>query len=388
MIQDFDEVVNRCGTDSIKWCYYPPDALPLWVADMDFRAPEPVIQALQRRVEHGVFGYGAEPRELREVLVARLQERYGWRVPPEALLFLPGVVRGFNLACQAVITPGDGVLVQTPAYPPILHASPNAECTRDEMELTLGSDGSYGLDMERFEGTISPRTRVFLLCNPHNPVGRVFTRKELERMAELCLKHEVVIVSDEIHCEFVYPGHNHIPIASLSPEVEKQTITLLAPSKTYNIAGLHCAVGVVPNAELRKSLKAAQKGLVDEPDILSYTAALAAYRDGQPWLDQLLAYLRSNRDLTYDYVRQHMPGVSMALPEGTYLAWLDCRKAGIPGDPQKFFLERAHVALNAGPDYGRGGEGFLRLNFGCPRSILLQALERMERALHEAKGDA
>jgi cystathionine beta-lyase len=388
VIHDFEQVINRCGTDSVKWCHFPPEALPLWVADMDFRAPEPVIQVLQRRVEHGVFGYGAEPCELRDVLVARLQAKYGWRVAPDTLIFLPGVVRGFNLACQALTTPGDGVMLQTPAYPPILHAPSNAQCTSDEMELTRSSDGSYTVDFERFEATMSPRTRIFLLCNPHNPVGRVFTRPELECMAELCLKNQVIIVSDEIHCEFVYPGHSHIPIAALSPEVEQHTITLLAPSKTYNIAGLHCAVAVVPNEHLRETLKASHRGLLGEPDILSYTATLAAYRDCQGWLDDLLVYLRANRDFAYEYIQQSMSGVSMVRPEGTYLAWLDCCRADISGNPQRFFLERANVALNDGADYGRGGEGFVRLNFGCPRTTLLQALERMEQALREAKGEA
>ena len=381
MSYDFDQIIDRCGTDSEKWCEYPEDALPLWVADMDFRSPEPVIGALRQRVEHGVFGYGVEPPQLREVIVARLQERYGWRVLPEALLFLPGVIRGFNLACQALASPGDGVLVQIPAYPPILDAPANADCTRDEMELTQGPDGRYAIDFDAFEGTITQRTRVFILCNPHNPVGRVFTREELERMAEICLRHNVVICSDEIHCDFVYPGQRHIPIGSLDAEVGEHTITLMAPSKTYNIAGLHFGVAIVPNEELREKLCAARRGVVGGPDILSYTAALAAYREGQPWLDKVLRYLEANRDFTFEYVRDHLPGISMAKPEGTYLAWLDCRQAGIPGNPQEFFLENAQVALNDGPEYGKGGEGFVRLNFGCPRSTLAEALCRMTGAL-------
>jgi cystathionine beta-lyase len=381
MPYNFDRCVDRCGTDSAKWCEYPEEALPLWVADMDFRSPEPVIRALHQRVEHGVFGYGVEPPELREVIVARLQELYGWLVSPEALLFLPGVIRGFNLACHALASPGDGVLVQTPAYPPILDAPANARCTRDEMELTQGPDGRYVIDFDAFERTITARTRVFILCSPHNPVGRVFGPEELECMAEICLRHNVVICSDEIHCDFVHRGNRHIPIGCLSPEVEERTITLMAPSKTYNIAGLHFGVAIVPNEELREKLRAEKRGLVGRPDILSYTAALAAYREGQPWLDKVLRYLEANRDFTCEYVRDHLPGISMAKPEGTYLAWLDCRQAGIPGNPHKFFLEKARVALNDGPDYGGGGEGFVRLNFGCPRVTLAEALHRMEEAL-------
>jgi len=381
MSYDFDQIIDRYGTDSEKWCEYPEEALPLWVADMDFRSPEPVIRALRERVEHGVFGYGIEPPQLREVIVARMQELYNWQVSPDALLFLPGVVNGFNLACQALTSPGDGVLLQTPAYPPILRAPANADCTRDEMELTRGADGRYVIDFDAFEGTITDRTRVFILCNPHNPVGRVFTREELERMAEICLRHNVVICSDEIHCDFVYHGSRHIPIASLDAEVAERTITLMAPSKTYNIAGLHFALAVVPNQELRDKLRAAKKGLVGEPDILSYTAALAAYRDGQPWLDKLLRYLEANRDFILRYVCDHLPGITVGKPEGTYLAWLDCHQAGIPGNPHKFFLEKAKVALNDGLDYGKGGERFVRLNFGCPRATLADALQRMAEAL-------
>jgi cystathionine beta-lyase len=378
MPYDFDCIVDRCGTDSVKWCYYPPDALPLWVADMDFRSPEPVIAALHERVQHGVFGYGKEPSELRAVLVERLQRLYGWQVAPEWLVFLPGVVIGFNLVCRAFASPGDGVLLQTPAYPPILSAPQNAGCTRDEMELTCQANGQYTVDLDLFERTITDRTRIFILCNPHNPVGRVFTREELQRMADICLRHNLIICSDEIHCDFVYHGEEHIPIAALDPEVAANSITLMAPSKTFNIAGLHFAVGIVPNEEQRKRLCAAKSGLVHEPDILGYTAALAAYRDGQPWLDELMRYLEANRDFTVGYVNERLPGIHVARPEGTYLAWLDCRQAGIPGNPQKFFLEQAKVALNDGPDYGQGGEGFLRLNFGCPRSTLVEALRRME----------
>ncbi len=379
---NFDQIIDRCGTDSVKWCYYPQDALPLWVADMDFRSPDAVIRALHERVEHGVFGYGVELPELREVVMERLERLYGWNVKAEELVFLPGVVPGFNLACQALSSPGDGVLVQTPAYPPILSAPANAGCSRDEMRLMPDSDGRHLIDFDLFEETITRKTRVFILCNPHNPVGRVFTQRELERMAEICLRHKVVICSDEIHCDFVYRGHHHIPIGSLSAEVADQTITLLAPSKTFNIAGLHFAVAVVPNGELREKLCAARRGVVGEPDILSCTAALAAYRNGQDWLDQLMGYLQSNRDFTFDFVQERLPGISMSLPEGTYLAWLDCRDAGIPGNLHEFFLQKAKVAVNDGPDYGNGGEGFVRLNFGCARSTLADALQKMERALN------
>ena len=381
MICDFDQCVTRLGSDSLKWCQYDEQVLPLWIADMDFLSPLAVREALQRRVEHGVFGYAVEPPELRQVVIERLWRLYRWEVAPEWLLFLPGVVLGFNLTCNAFAAPEDDVLIQTPAYPPMLCAPGNAGCINNETPLTRQDDGSYVTDLDAFEAAITPRTRVFILCNPQNPVGRVFTAEELQHIAEICLRHNLVICSDEIHADFVYSGYRHVPIASLSPEIAARTITLLAPSKTYNIPGLHFAVAVVPSEEVRHTLRAASRGLVMEPDILSFTAALAAYRDCQPWLEELLRYLEENRDLTLRYVREHLPGVQACMPEGTFLAWLDCRAAGIPGNAQQFFLERARVALNHGLDYGKPGEGFVRLNFGCPRATLTDALGRMRDAM-------
>jgi cystathionine beta-lyase len=378
---ELDQRIDRRRFESIKWHRYDRDVLPMWVADMDFRSPEPVIEALRERVEHGVFGYGAAPPELREVIVARLERLYGWRVLPEELMFLPGVVTGFNLVCHAVASPDQGVLIQTPVYYPILYAPADAGLTNDEMELTRGANGQYEIDFDLFEDTITDRTRVFILCNPHNPVGRVFRREELARMAEICLRQDIVICSDEIHGDLVFDGHEHRPIASLAPEIAEQTVTLMAPSKTYNIAGLKCSVAIVQNPALREKLKTTRAGLISGVNVLGYAAALAAYRDGEPWLDDVLQYLEANRGFLLRYVNSELSGVGMAAPEGTYLAWLDCREAGIPGNPHQFFLEQAKVAVNDGAVFGQGGEGFVRLNFGCPRSMLVEALERMKRAL-------
>ncbi len=380
MTYDFDELIDRHCTESAKWHRYDRDVLPMWVADMDFRSPEPVIQALRERVDHGVFGYGTEPPELREVVVDRLADLYDWQVSSEDLIFVPGVVTGFNLACWAVTSPADGVLMQTPAYPPILDAPPNARLAPDGMELTRQPDGRYTVDFAALGEAITERTRIFILCNPQNPVGRVFQRDELERMAAICLRHNIVICSDEIHCDLVFQGKRHLPIASLDPEIASQTITLMAPSKTYNMAGLHCSVAIVQNPELRASLKAARAGLVPDVNIMGYVAALAAYRDGQPWLDHLLTYLESNLDYLVQAV-DDLPGINMARPEATHLGWLDCLQSGIPGNPHRFFLQEAKVALNDGSTFGKGGEGFVRLNFGCPRATLVEALDRIQSAL-------
>jgi cystathionine beta-lyase len=382
MSYDFDGVIDRLQTESHKWHKYPSDVLPLWVADMDFRSPEPVIRALRERVEHGVFGYGLEQPEFYEVFLDRLQKRYGWRVSRDAILLIPGVIPGFNVACRALTTPGDGLLLQTPMYPPILRVPENVGLSSDEMELSHPADGRYVIDFDRFETAIRERTRVFLLCNPHNPVGRVYRREELTRMAEICLRRGLWICADEIHCELTFSGQQHVPIASLDPEIADCTVTLMAPSKTFNLAGLKCSVAIIPNAALREKFVAAQADMVRAVNILGYTAALAAYRDGQPWLDELLRYLETNRDLVVEFARSRMRGVRMAPPEATYLAWLDCREVELPGDdPYSFFLEQARVALNDGKAFGRGGQGFVRLNFGCPRATLTQALERMAAAL-------
>ncbi|MBC8264122.1 MAG: pyridoxal phosphate-dependent aminotransferase, partial [Anaerolineales bacterium] len=367
MAYDFDQRIDRRRSESAKWHRYDEDVLPMWLADMDFRSPAPVIQALHERVEHGVFGYSWPPPELRQVIVERLQRLYGWQVSPEALVFVPGVVTGFNLACHAVTSPDDGVLIQTPAYWPILRVPAGVGLASDEMELTLRPDGRYEIDLGAFERAITDRTRIFILCNPHNPIGRVFRREELEQMAEICLRHDIIICSDEIHCDLVFPGSRHLPIASLAPEIADQTITLMAPSKTFNLPGLKCSVAIVQNPELRKKLESTHTGLVHGVNVMGYTAALAAYRDGQAWLDEVLRYLEANLDFLLQYVEAHLPGVTMSRPEGAYLAWLNCREAGIPGNPHEFFLQQARVAVTDGAIFGRGGEGFVRLNFACPR---------------------
>lgn len=383
---NLDHVIERRGTDSLKWNRFKQDIIPLWVADMDFPSPEPVINALRQRVEHGVFGYGTEPAGLRSAIRDRLLRLYNWEVGLDDFLFLPGTVVGLNLACRAVGDTGDGVLIQTPIYPPFLSVPQNAKRRAAIAPLTLTESG-YKIDFHASEKAITPRTRLFLLCNPHNPTGRVFTRGELERLAEICITHDLVICSDEIHQDFVYEGHRHTPIAALGTEVAERTITLLSPSKTYNIAGLHFSVALVTNPELRTRVKAAGAGFVDDPvDILSYVAGLAAYSEGDDWLEQVLAYLHSNRNMVMSYVRENLPGVTAFEPEGTYLAWLDCREAGIGDNPAKFFLEEAKVALSKGDLFGEEGKGFARLNFGCSRIMLQEALEQMKNALVRCTG--
>jgi cystathionine beta-lyase len=313
-----------------------------------------------------------------------MAQRYKWNIRPQDVVFVPGVVPALNLACHTVAAGGGAVLVQPPVYPPILSSPRNAGLQRQEAPLAIGSDGRYRIDWDGFASAIGPDTRMFILCNPHNPVGRVFSRDELLRMAELCLSNGVTICSDEIHSDLLFRGHEHIPVASLDPEIADRTITLIAPSKTFNLAGLQCAFAIVPNPELRRSFQAAREGLVPWVNVMGLIGAAAAYREGQPWLDQLLPYLEANRDFLWDFVSRNLPGIAMSKPEGTYLAWLDCRGSGLE-DPYEFFLTHARVALSRGSSFGKGGLGFARLNFGCPRSILLEALGRMKEALDSSR---
>lgn len=373
--------VNRQGSDSVKWGLNGDDVLPLWVADTDFAAPDAVIQALRQRVEHAVFGYPLDPPELAEVVVERMMRRYGWQLSAKDMLFVPGVVPGFNLAVQAVTHAGESMVVQPPVYPPILAAAENAGAVGIHNMLVRAADGSYSVDFEAFEAGLKPDTRCFLLCNPHNPVGKVFTRSELEHLAEICLKHDLVIISDEIHSDLVYSGQTHIPIASLSREVAERTVTLIAPSKTFNIAGLESAVLICQNRSLLKRINHSRRGLMGGVNLMGLAAAVAAYRDGDDWLSEMMKVFAANRDFLEGFLQDRMPLLKMRKPDATYLAWMDCENLGLSEPPADFFLRKARVALNRGADFGAGGENFVRLNFGCSGATLRAALKRMETAL-------
>jgi len=381
---DFDTVIERRGSGSAKWEYYDADVLPLWVADMDFRSPEPVIDALRKRVEHGFFGYDFPTTALRETLCAAMLRRYGWHVLPEQIVFLPSLVTGINAVCRAVAEPGASVIMQTPVYPPFLTAPPNHYLRAISVPLPLHATEhtiSYGVDFDAFEAAIEPSTRLFLLCHPHNPTGVSYSREELARYAEICARHKLIICSDEIHCDLLLGGATHTPLASVSPEISEHTITLMAPSKTFNLPGLKSSFAIVQNADLRKRLEKACEGIVPFVNLFGLTALGVAYRDCDDWLSALRAYLTANRDALATYIAEELPMLRTTVPDATYLAWFDCREAGIEGSPFKFFLEKARVALSDGASFGAGGEGFVRLNFGCPRSLLFEALDRMKKAL-------
>lgn len=384
MTFDFNHIIDRRRTDCIKWTRYGSDVLPAWIADMDFAAPEPILQALHQRIDHGIFGYENPSLSLKETIVAWLARRHAWKITPDDIVFLPGLVSGLNLVCRAYGYTGDRAMMLTPVYSPFLSAPIFQGLAVDTVQLQPSLRQGrlhYEIDFDAFAAAITPRTKVFLLCHPHNPIGREFTSDEMERLAALCLAHDILICADEIHCDLMLDGRRHRPFASLGPEIADHTVTLMAPSKTFNIPGLGCSFAVVTNPRLRARLEHAGAGIVPHVNVMGLVATQAAFSRCDDWLAALLAYLSANRDALLSFIDEQMPGVTATAPAATFLAWLDFRGLALPTDPYNFFLQRARVAMNDGPTFGPGGDGFVRLNFGCPRPTLMQALSQMQAAL-------
>ena len=361
----------------MKWDKYrDKDIIPLWVADMDFRAPPAVINALQQRIDHGVFGYAVTPESLNQTVVEMLAAEYNWSIQPQWLVWLPGLVSGLNVACRAVGQDNDRVMTAVPVYPPFLQAPEN--CRRHLIKVPLREqENRWCFDFERIENAITADTRLFILCNPHNPVGRVFARDELETLAAICDKHDIIICSDEVHCGLLLDADKaHLPTAALGAEVARRTITLMSPSKTFNLPGLGCAFAVISEKNLRRRFMESMSGIVPLVNALGYVAAEAAYRHCSQWHADLLDYLRQNRDRVANAIGQ-IPLLSMAPVEATYLAWIDVRSADLQ-DPVKFF-EDAGIGLQDGIEFD--GPGFVRLNFGCRRALLEEALKRLAGAM-------
>jgi cysteine-S-conjugate beta-lyase len=389
MNYDFSLAPDRAGTASLKWTQYPQGVLPLWVADTDFAAPRPILEAPHRKLDHGVLGYEFPQPELLATIAARMETLYGWTVAPEAVVATPGIIAAFNAAAWATCQPGQGILLQPPVYPPFFGVAGNvgllnqfAQLHPEERDGTL----TYRLDLDGFKAAFhsrGARTGMFLLCNPHNPTGQIFAREELRAMAETCLEQGACLVSDEIHSELLLGGASHIPVASLSKDIERNTITLVAPSKTYNVPGLFCGFAIIPDPGLRERFRAASERLIQHVSSLSLIAAQAAYSgacDG--WLEALRAHLTANRDWLTAELRKRFPTLRFTIPQAKYLAWIDCGGLQLGGKvPASYFLERAQVALNPGEDFGPGGQGFVRLNFGTTPGRLREALDRLEAAL-------
>jgi len=379
MTFDFDQVFDRHDTGSTKWSRYPADVLPMWVADMDFAAPPVIIQALQKRLEHPLLGYSVAQDDLRKAIVADLWNKYAWRVEPQELIFLPGVESGFNMALHALVQPQQTVVVQTPNYPPLRHAPGHWGLNKVELGFDALPDGTYATPLQALRQSLEGGGAL-LLSNPHNPLGKVFSREELQAVAKICLEQDAWIISDEIHAELCFDGRVHLPIATLSPEIARRTITLMSASKAYNIAGLKTSFMIIQDKAVRERVNHARCGLVDSVNPLGLEATRIAYSEAGPWLAGLMGYLQGNRDYLVDAVRTRLPGISMNVPQSTYLAWLDCSALGLD-NPQQFFLEQARVGLSAGLDFGDDSQQFVRLNFGCPRALLEEGIARMERSL-------
>ncbi len=374
-VGDFDRVIDRRGGDSTKWNRYAGrDVLPLWVADMDFATPPAIVDALRKRVAHTCFGYSEPSPALYEAVLGNLQREYGWRVAAEWLVWLPGLVTGLNVACRAV--DGD-VVTATPIYPPFLSAPRLSGRRLSTVALRL-EEGRWGWDFAALEAARTPTSRLLLLCHPHNPVGRAWNVEELREIAEFCKRHDLIVCSDEIHCGLILEeNRQHLPLALVDADLARRSITLMAPSKTYNIPGLGCAFAVIPDDALRHRFVAAARGIVPHVNTLGLVATEAAYRDCDDWCCALLGVLRRNRDCVEAAIAD-IPGLTVSHVEATYLAWIDATGLGV-ADPAAFF-EAAGVGLSDGADFGL--PGWVRLNFACPRPTLDAALERMRLACH------
>jgi cystathionine beta-lyase len=392
MAYNFDEIIDRRNSNSLKWTQYPSDVIPLWVADMDFRSPAPIINALQAVLDHGVLGYEFPQRRTLQVVASRMERLHGWQVDPDWIIATPGVVSGFNIAARAICAEGDGVLVQPPVYHMFYSIYKNMSLTRQDAPFAMRAEENIlhpYLDLDVFRASFhsnQARTRMFLLCHPHNPTGQVFTTDELRGMAEACLENDAIIVSDEIHSELLLNGTKHVPIATLSTEIADRSITLMAPSKTFNTAGLFCAFAIIPNAELRERFKKANDQITGHVSSMGLVAAEAAFSgECDDWLKELLDYLKGNRGFLVEYLTENMPEARFTVPAATYLQFIDfggyVRSGAINKAPHEFFLEMARVAMNDGRGFGEGYEHFVRLNFGAPRPLIAEGMERVVRSL-------
>ncbi len=381
---NFDEIVDRTQHQSAKWTAFDNDCLPMWVADMDFRSPPSAIEAMVERAQHGVFGYTMDPPKLKQAIVDRMKRLYDWEITQEDIVFSPGMVTALNAICKGFGSDGDGVILETPIYGPFFSATRNNRKYVHSVDMTYVDygDGSFGYegDYEAFERAASePQATIHFVCNPHNPGGFTYTREQLERVADICIKNDVLIVADEIHSDLILEG-KHIPIASLSDEAAQNCITMIAPSKTYNLPGMGCSILIVQNKDIRETISNTLRGLGVHVNIMGYEAAYGAYSGGQEWLDQLLVYLKGNRDFAIEYIRELMPQIKTTVPTATYLLWMDMRDLGIDDLPT-FCVEEAKLNLSSGEFFGTRGEGFMRMNLGCPRATLKQGLDQLKAAL-------
>lgn len=383
----FDQVIERRNTCSVKWdgvteIFGAEGLLPMWVADMDFRPPEAVVKAVAARASHGIFGYEKRPASFTDAVLKWLKTRHNWEVDPSWLTHSPGVVPGLVVSILALTEPGDKVVIQPPVYPPFY--SILRENGRDVVENPLiQENGRFVMNLAELENIFRSGVKTMLFCSPHNPVGRVWTKAELEALGQLQVKYGVTILSDEIWSDLVFKGYKHIPLASVSPEIASRTLTFMAPSKTFNVAGLYFSNVIISDVILREKFENQfQRMAMEHLNIFGIVAAEAAYTEGLEWLEELLAYLEENAQYVIEELAKIAPQIKVIKPEGTFVLWLDCRELGIPAEElNQFFVKKAGIAFNDGVTFGPVGEGFQRMNIGCPRCLITEALDRIDKAL-------
>jgi cystathionine beta-lyase len=385
---DFNKVIDRSETASVKWdatekVFGTRDVLPMWVADMDFQPPAEVIQAIASKLDHGVFGYTFVPLSVTEAIQNWLKERHSWEIDSSSVVFSEGVVPSISTAITAFTEKGDKVLVHAPVYTPFFDMVRKNDRTLVTSNLTY-QNNTFELDYEDFENKLADGVKLFILCNPHNPGGRVWTKDELERIGDLCVKHGCLIVSDEIHSDLVFKPNVHTPIASIKEEFKEITATFIAPSKTFNLAGLQASAAVIANKELKlKFNRVQQQQGFFTLNTFAIAGMEAAYSSGKDWLEQLLSYLKENIDIATTFIEENLPELKPMIPDATYLLWIDCRGLGLSDEEiRENLLYKGKLALEPGTKYGQGGEGFVRMNLACPRQTLNEGLQRLKTAFH------
>ncbi|MBS4214449.1 MULTISPECIES: MalY/PatB family protein [Neobacillus] len=394
MKYNFDIEINRHNTASAKWdetenLFGEKNLLPMWVADMDFQSPAPVIEAIIKKAEHGIFGYTTRPDSYYRAIIDWMQERYNWSVQKEWICYSPGVVPALNYLVQTFTNPGDKIVIQPPVYYPFTNAivNNNRQVVYNQLKH---ENGNYSMDLEDLRDRIDENVKMLILCNPHNPSGRVWTKDELTELGKICIENNILIVSDEIHCDLVFKGKTHTVFASISEEFAEHTIVCTAPSKTFNLAGLQTSNIIIPNQKLRDEFNATMNRLsLRHTNTFGIAATESAYRFGGEWLEQVVDYIEKNLNFLSEYMENNIKEIKVIKPEASYLVWLDCRELGLDKEGLKqLMLKHGNVAFNQGYTYGPGGEGFIRMNIGCPRSILEEGLRRLEKAVKSHQGTA
>ena len=383
MKYNFDKVIDRYQTNSYKWDKGAKDLLPMWVADMDFEVPKPIKEAMIKKAEHGIYGYTLAPDSYYDAIINWEKKRHGWQIKKEWIMFSPGVVPGINMLVRALTQPGDKVIVQTPVYYPFFGAITNngAQIERNPLKF---ENGTYRMDFNDLEEkTKNPRAQLLILCSPHNPVGRVWSREELKKLGRICQNNNVTVIADEIHCDLIFKGYKHTPFACISDDFQQNSITCIAPSKTFNLAGLQTSAFVIPDEKLRQRFfNVLESNFLLLPNAFGITALEAAYNHGEEWLEQLMDYLQENLDFLVQFTKKYLPKVNVIKTEGTYLVWMDFRGLGLDNNAlEDLMLNQAKIWLDEGYVFGEEGAGFERINIACPRSILEQGLQRIADAV-------